>query len=394
MSVTETVDAVLKKLAEIGIKKRTIAKDYACFYHAICKEYGEEDLDENLISSFLSRENGKCVLFAPNNRLTRREQTSKRAFNVLLNYQESNTLPVRFSCINTLREEDLEALDMYLRSCSEAGNAQRTLHRIRDSIKRFLSVNALSAVTPSVIQKYLLSFKGKSEYYKKREMDEVKKFLTYCANQEIIENDVGYAFPNIKAVKDSKIPSVFTSGEVKELLLYFSARNSKNRLRDYAMVLLMAVYGFRSIDVANLDLRCLDFDNGALMFSQSKTGSVIRHQILPHVGNALADYILKERHDSSSTLIFLQSDGNGLSSKTVSGVVRYGLLASGIDIGIRKYGSHSLRHSVASGLINDGYSIFTVANVLGNTSAETARLYAKVDLSRLALCALEVPAHE
>ena len=294
----------------------------------------------------------------------------------------------------SVNEKDMGVLEIYLRSCAEAGNAKRTLFRKRDSIKRFLSVNALSAVTPSVIYEYMLSFKGKSAYYQKREMDEVKKFLAHCARGRIVEHDFNHAFPHIKAAKDSKIPSVFTGEEIKELLLCLSARDSKNKLRDYTMVLLMSVYGFRSIDVANLDFRCLDFDNGVIMFSQSKTGNAVRHKILPHVGNALADYILHERPDSSLPTLFLQSNGNGLSSKTVSGVVRKGFLASGIDIGMRKYGSHSLRHSVASGLINDGYSIFAIANVLGRTSAETARLYAKVDLARLALCALEVPVHE
>ena len=60
--------------------------------------------------------------------------------------------------------------------------------------------------------------------------------------------------PKIKAVKDSNIPSVFTNDEVKALLLHLSGRKSKNRLRDYAMVLLMAVYGFRSIDISKLHL--------------------------------------------------------------------------------------------------------------------------------------------
>ena len=294
----------------------------------------------------------------------------------------------------SVSDKDLEALSMYLSFCSEAGNAQRTLFRKRDSVKRFLSANILSEVNPSVIQEYLHSFRGKNAYYQKREVDEVKKFLFFCACQGIIERDLSCKFPNIKAVKESKIPSVFTNDEIRRLLLYCSSRHSKNRLRDYAMILLMAVYGFRSVDVSNLDLRYLNFEDGTLMFSQSKTGTVIRHQFLPHVGNVLVDYILNERTDSNSTLLFLQANGNGLSSKTSSNVVRSGFLNCGIDVEKRKCGSHSLRHSVASSMVNDGYSIFTVANVLGQTSAATARLYAKVDLSRLTLCALEVPVHE
>ena len=299
-------------------------------------------------------------------------------------------MPVR----ETTATVEAEALSKYLHFCAQAGNAQRTLSRKHDSIKRFLSEVTLRSATPATIQKHLCSFEGKSAYYQKRELDEVKKFFAYCTCQGIIEQDVSHAFPSIKAAKDSKIPSVFSSDEVKELLLYLSAKDSKNRLRDYAMVLLMAIYGLRSADVANLHLGCLNIDNGTLAFSQTKTGNAVRHVILPHLGNALADYILNERPDSNSPFLFLKQDGKGLSSKTIGGIVRSGFMRSNVDVGRRKCGSHSLRHSVASGLINDGHSIFTVANVLGGTSAETARLYAKVDFSRLSLCALEVPVHE
>jgi integrase len=374
MSVEEIVDAVLRELVEVGVKRRTITDNYACFYRAICRSNGEKDLDGDLVSSFLSRRYGRDILSVPNQQLSRREQTSKHAFRVLLDYQASKALPVRLYPASSISEHDSAVLDAYLSSCAEAGNADRTIQRKRDSIKRFLSTGELHTTTPLAIQTYLRRFTGKSAYYQKREMDEVKSFLAYCTRQEIIERDFSRIIHNIKAVKDSKIPSVFTGDDVKELLLHFSKRNSTNKLRDYAMVLLMAVYGFRSIDISRLRLRCIDFDRGTITIAQSKTGTAVRHEMLPHVGNALADYILNERHDSGSPLLFIKPDG-GLSSKTVSGVVRNGFLRSGINIGMRKYGSHCLRHSVGSALVNDGYSIFSVASFLGQTSAATARLY-------------------
>jgi site-specific recombinase XerD len=394
MTAKSITDVMLECLVDIGIKKRTIANNYACFYRALCKEDGGKDLDRSLVSSFLNRRYGKDILSLPNHQLSRREQTSKHAFNVLLDYRGSKALPARLCPASSISEHDLEVLDTYLRFCAEAGNVDRTIQRKRDSIKRFLLAGELCTITPLTIQTYLRGFMGRSAYYQKKEMDEVKSFLAYCTRQGTIEKDFSRVIPNIKAVKDSKIPSVFTDNEVKELLLHFSARDSINRLRDYAMVLLMVVYGFRSIDISHLHIRCIDFDNGTIMFAQSKTGIAVRHEILPHVGNVLADYILNERNNSSSPLLFLKSGGDSLSSKTVSGVVRNGFLRSGINIGMRKYGSHSLRHSIGSSLINDGYSIFTVANILGQTSAATARLYAKVDLLRLSACALEVPANE
>jgi len=394
MLAKKLVNTVLHSMAESGLKKRTIASNYTRHYHAFCAVVGEAEMDEGLVASFLAGRHGGNILDARNSQLTRYEQEEKRAFFVLLHYAHTGKLPARFVPAVAPQEGDLHILDMYLTECLESGNARRTLQRKRDSIMRFLSVNSLQETTQASIHAYLCSFSGQSTYYLKREMGEIRFFLAYCVKHGFAGIDLAHAIPKIKATKDSIIPSVYAGTEVKELLLHISMKDSKNKLRDYAMVLLMAVYGFRSADVSLLRFDCLDFEKGFMTFSQSKTGTVVHAKMLPHVGNALVDYILSERPESDSNIFFLQANGIGLSPKTVSGVVREGFLASGVVIGARRYGSHSLRHSVATGLINDGYSIFEVANALGQTSAETARLYAKVDLAQLSLCALEVPANE
>lgn len=395
MLLKVATDTVVRHLTETGLKERTIAHNYTCFYCALTKTArNNQELDEHVVSSFLVSKYSRNLMNLANCQLTRHEQTCKHAFIVLLAFQEKKLLSVRCKGSNTPLEEDSEILSEYLNFCSEAGNCPRTIQRKRDSIRRFLSFSVLQSVSSIRIKEYMQSFKGKIAYYQKRELDEVKKFLSFCAVHRYIGEDFCGIFPDIKAVKASRIPSVFTDDEVKNLLAYFAMRNSINRRRDYAIALLMAVYGFRSIDIASFNCSCLDFNNGMISFSQSKTGTMINHHILPHIGNALIDYILNERPKSVSALLFLKSDGTGLYPKSVSGIVRNGFLSSGIDIGLRRYGSHSLRHSLASRLINQGTSIFTIANVLGQTSAGTARLYAKVDLTRLSLCALEVPDHD
>jgi len=244
------------------------------------------------------------------------------------------------------------------------------------------------------ITSYVHNFVGKSAYYQKRELDEIKKFLSYCFVQGFISQELDNSFPHIKAVKESQIPSVYSRSEIKELLFYFSTADSKTKLRDYAIVLLIALYGLRSIDIAKLNFSELDFDSSTISLVQSKTRNSINHQLLAHVGNAVIEYLLNERPEAKSQLIFLTFKGKGLSSKTISNIVRKGFINNEIDIGKRRHGSHSLRHSLASNLINQGNSIFTISNVLGQTSATTARLYAKVDISKLKQCALEVPLYE
>ncbi len=376
MLLKVATNTIVGHLTEAGLKKRTIAHNYTCFYCALTKTAGNnQELDEHVVSSFLVSKYNRNLMELPNYQLTRHEQTCKHAFIVLLAFQEEKLLSVRCKGVNPPLEEGSEILSEYLNFCSEAENCPRTIQRKQGSIRRFLLFSVLQSVSSIRIKEYMQSFKGKNAYYQKRELDEVKKFLSYCTVHGYIGQDFSCIFPDIKAVKASRIPSVFTDDEVKSLLLYFAMRNSTNTRRDYAIVLLLAVYGFRSIDIAFFHCSCLDFDNGMISFSQLKTGTMINHHILPHIGNALMDYILNERPESDSALLFLKSDGTGLFPKSVSGIVRNGFLSSVIDIGLRRYGSHSLRHSLASRLINQGTSIFTVANVLGQTSAETARLY-------------------
>jgi site-specific recombinase XerD len=395
MLLEKAIEAVLSGLAEAGLKEGTIAHNYECFYHALVKgKPYDKELNVQLVFSFLLSRYGRNLMDIPYCQLSKQEQICAHAFRILFTFQESLKLPVRYRKRNSPLKADLEVLDDYVNFRSDSGDNPRTLKRKRESIQRFLSLNTLQSFCLADITTYVQLFKGSSAYYQKRELDEVKKFLQYCREHNYINQDVHKGFPNIKATKGGRIPSVFTVDEIKVLLAYFAARDSVNRLRDYTLVLLMAVYGLRSIDISCLKCSCLDFENETIYFQQSKTGIMVNHRILPHIGNILVDYILNERPQSNTEFLFLKHDGSNLSPKSIGSIVRNGFLSSGIDIGRRRYGSHALRHSLASSLINDGTSIFTIANVLGQTSAETARLYAKVDVSHLSLCALEVPNHE
>ena len=394
MLVQTITGDLLSKLRVAGIKEQTIGKHYACFYRSFCKEAGDKELGEDLIVSFLINTREKDIWNLPYYQLSRREQICRNAFHVLLEYQITGRLEVKTRRKDVLIIKDETVMNEYISLCVEAGNAERTYIRKKAAIRRFLTVSSLEDINSAAIQSYVYSFAGKSTYYQKRELDEIRKFLGFCFLQKYISDDFGTEFPDIRAVNDSRLPSVYTNEEIKRLLLHLAKRESVNKLRDYAMVLLMAVYGFRSVDISSFCCDNLDLKNGTTRFLQSKTGTAISHKILPHVGNAITDYILNERPCSSSRLLFLKADGMGLCSKSVSSVVRNAFLSCDIDIGKRKYGSHCLRYSLATSMINNGHSIFTVANVLGQTSAETARLYSKVDISRLSRCSLEVPSNE
>ena len=55
-----------------------------------------------------------------------------------------------------------------------------------------------------------------------------------------------------------------------------------------------------------------------------------------------------------------------------------------------KHGMHSLRHTLATRLMEENIPISTIADILGHTSTETVKKYLQVDIAHLRDCALDV----
>lgn len=108
----------------------------------------------------------------------------------------------------------------------------------------------------------------------------------------------------------------------------------------------------------------------------------------------LAHYLLDERPESEDNHVFLKQDGTKLADRSVSPMVAYAFICSGIELKGRKHGSHSIRHSLASNMLAADVDILTISKVLGHSSVATTKAYAKVDIPHLRLVGLEVPDYE
>lgn len=107
---------------------------------------------------------------------------------------------------------------------------------------------------------------------------------------------------------------------------------------------------------------------------------------------ALRQYLRRGRPCCQSSELFVihrAPIGQPLKPIGIRGiVVRYAAIA-GLAESIR--GTHVIRHSVASSLINAGASIKDIADLLGHRSIDTTAIYAKVDLQTLARVAMPWP---
>ena len=190
--------------------------------------------------------------------------------------------------------------------------------------------------------------------------------------------------------KQTRIPSVWNPDDLKKLISVIDRGNPCGK-RDYAMILLVALLGLRSIDVKRLTFENFNWNDNYLEFSQSKTSAPVRLPLLKDVGWAVIDYLQNGRPISESSYVFLRhvaplepfSDDDHLHHM----IMKYIRLAK-IRISNKKVGMHSLRHTLATTLLEQHQPIEIIADILGHQSVESTPTYLKSSLSLLRECTL------
>lgn len=157
----------------------------------------------------------------------------------------------------------------------------------------------------------------------------------------------------------------------------------KSDIRNKAIILLCAVYGFRSSEVCQLKLDDLDWENSRIRLWRSKQRRRQEYPLIPAVGEAIIQYLRQVRPSSQRREVFLLLNApfSMLSAQVVYEIVRSRYTKLGIVS--RSRGPHSLRHACAARLIDQGFSLKEVGDHLGHRSASVTSAYTKVDLRSL-----------
>lgn len=129
-----------------------------------------------------------------------------------------------------------------------------------------------------------------------------------------------------------------------------------------------------------------------LVFLQSKTKTSLSLPITQEVGWAVIDYLKYGRPKIDSPYLFLKhmapfgpfSDGEHLGQM----IKRYMELAHLPTLKKRR-GMHSLRHTMASVLLEKDTPLSVISDILGHADADSTAVYLKVDMKKLKECALE-----
>lgn len=159
------------------------------------------------------------------------------------------------------------------------------------------------------------------------------------------------------------------------------------------MLLLASRLGLRASDIASLRFSDIDWDKDTITLIMQKTGKVIELPLLADVGNAIIDYLQHGRPKSELQNVFLSSRAPYVAATScmVCNAIRTIICDSGVDITNKHHGPHSLRHSLASAMLEEGTTIPVISETLGHRSTETTMTYLKIDMKSIVKCALPVP---
>jgi len=167
-------------------------------------------------------------------------------------------------------------------------------------------------------------------------------------------------------------------------LLSSTETDRKYDIRDRAILLLLAVYGMRVGEVRRIRLSDLNWENNTLTIPRTKQRRERICPIIPSLAAAVMRYIREVRPRQSAyqeLFLRLAAPHQPFGQGGVYGIVRDRLRR--LQIKAPRLGPHGLRHACATHLLAQGLTLTEIGGLLGHSSMDSTRVYAKVDMPAL-----------
>lgn len=237
----------------------------------------------------------------------------------------------------------------------------------------------------SGIQKY---FRFKKNNFQQLDIHNIQNFLLSCSDKglsaktrDLYLNSIKFYYHNviktskkvdIKSAKQNKsLPVILNRKEITELSEVIN--NPKHKL----IILLAYGAGLRVSEVVNLKVKDVDIDNLTLHIKKAK-GKRDRITIIPEKIKDDLKLIINSRDQNE--YVFTSERGGNLTTRTAQKIFTNALKKAGIK---KETTFHSLRHSFATHLLENGVDIRYVQELLGHQNIRTTQRYTQVTNPKL-----------
>lgn len=212
-----------------------------------------------------------------------------------------------------------------------------------------------------------------------RNIAAIKAFFHYMCKEGIVDEDIS---DTLKAPKiEKKVPEIMSMEEVVKLLEQPSG-DSPKEIRDKAMLELLYATGIRVTELISLKVSDVNLPMGFIVCRDAH-----KERIIPF-GNeakkALMRYNSEVREsmvlDSDSDILFTNCSGKPMSRQGFWKLIKYYAKKAGITADITP---HTLRHSFAAHLVENGADLRSVQEMLGHSDISTTQIYANMNHNRI-----------
>jgi integrase len=289
--------------------------------------------------------------------------------------------------------ETIARFQAHLRSAGRSASTVRTYGTLAGEFVAFTGTRGgLACCDAATIGAFAATLAGYQVKTVEQKLCAVRSFLRFASGAGLVGAACVEAVPAARSAGQARIPPVWDPGEVARIVDAIDRDNPCGK-RDYAIILLITRLGPRGVDIKRLEFADFDWPGNRLLVTQAKTGHRVQLPLLKEVGWAVIDYIRHGRPDCDCPQVFVRhlapigpfSDQDHLHQI----LVKHARVAHVPVSEKRRHGMHSLRHTLATWLMEGGTPVEQIADILGHQSVQATGVYLKTSLGLLAKCALD-----
>lgn len=268
----------------------------------------------------------------------------------------------------------------YLKDVKKSSN--NTLEAYTRDINQFVhycennNISAFKDINNKFIRTYLdyLTFNGKSESTKTRTIATLRCFFKFLQSSGVISENPTDTMKNPRATK--KMPDILDSKEIMQLLSQPDSSDYKG-MRDKAMLELLYATGIRVSELIELKVTDINLQIGILHIHKAKRERII--PIYPAAVKHISEYITNARpvltQSTDEDLLFTNMYGQAMSRQGFWKIIKY----YSEKVGIKKeITPHTLRHSFAAHLLENGAQLSDIKEMLGHADISSTQIYAQM----------------
>ncbi|MCL5673081.1 MAG: tyrosine-type recombinase/integrase [Deltaproteobacteria bacterium] len=256
-------------------------------------------------------------------------------------------------------------------------------------LRNILKINNVSEITEIDIRGFL------SKEYDKikktslaRKIESIKSYFNFLEKRHIISQNPIFLLELPKIEK--KLPFFLTVNEAEFLLnnYYFLSSQKKGKKYEFEILrndlILEFLYGsgLRVSEIISVKYKDLELKEGYVKV----IGKGSKERIIPLTFQTIdkikkwKDYIAKANLNLKNEFLIINKKGNHLTRRTVHRIVHESMIITGQ---YKNISPHSLRHSFATHLLDNGADLRSIQDMLGHSNLSTTEKYTHVSLKKL-----------